>query len=59
MRVPHLPGIFPQLAFFAGAPWMISVPELEKEEVLEAVERIKRRMNRKSPRCDNHLEKFP
>jgi DNA invertase Pin-like site-specific DNA recombinase len=42
----------------AGAPWMISVPELEKDEVLEAVERIKRRMNRKSPRCENQLEIF-
>ena len=42
----------------AGAPWMIAVPELEKEEVLEAVERIKRRMNRKSPRCENQLEIF-
>lgn len=42
----------------AGAPWMIPVPELEKKEVLDAVERIKRRMNRKSPRCENQLEIF-
>lgn len=41
------------------APWIISCSELEKKEVLEAVERIKRRMNRKSPpRCENQLEIF-
>jgi len=39
------------------APWMICASELEKKEVLEAVERVKRRMNRKTPpRCENQLE---
>jgi DNA invertase Pin-like site-specific DNA recombinase len=41
-----------------GAPWMIPVLELEKKEVIEAVERIKRRMNRKSPRCENQMDIF-
>ena len=42
----------------AGAPWMISAPELEKKEVSEAVERIKRRVNRKHPRCADQLDVF-
>jgi len=42
----------------AGAPWMIPVFELEKKEVIEAVERIKRRMNRRSPRCENQMDIF-
>ncbi len=42
----------------AGAPWMIPVSELEKKEVLEAVEQIKRKLHRKSPRCENQLEIF-
>ena len=42
----------------AGAPWMISAPELEKKEVSEAVERIKRRVNRKHPRCADQLDIF-
>ena len=41
-----------------GAPWMIEACELEKKEVLEAAERIKQRMNRTTPRCENQLEIF-
>jgi hypothetical protein len=41
-----------------GAPWLIPISELEKKEVLEAVERIKRRTNRTSPHCENQLEIF-
>jgi hypothetical protein len=41
-----------------GAPWMIPLPELEKKEVLEAVERIKCRTHRTSPHCENQLEIF-
>ena len=41
-----------------GAPWMIPLPELEKKEVLEAVERIKCRTHRASPHCENQLEIF-
>ncbi len=41
------------------APWAISCSELEKKEVLEAADRIKQRMNRKSPPCcENQLEIF-
>ena len=43
----------------AGAPWMIPAVELEKEEVVEAVRRIKQRVNRKLPRCDEQREIFP
>jgi len=42
----------------AGAPWMIPAAELEKEEVIEAVRRIKQRVNRKHPRCDDQGEIF-
>lgn len=41
-----------------GAPWMIPASELDKKEVRDAIERIKRRANRKSPRCENQLEIF-
>jgi len=41
------------------APWMISSTELEKKEVLDEVERIKQRKNKKYPsRCEKQLEIF-
>lgn len=42
----------------AGAPWMIPGAEVERKEVLEAAERIKQRMNRHPPRCENQLDIF-
>jgi hypothetical protein len=41
-----------------GAPWRIEACDLDKKEVVEAADRIKRGMNRTRPRCANQLDIF-